>query len=155
MKQKIIRGKRILLADDNVIVREVLCRILELDDHSVTEANNGAEALDLFIKGQFDLVVTDLEMPVMRGDELAVWIRQLVPRQPILMITAYENRRADSENPVDSVLHKPFTRDALRDAIASLLSNWEDPANKQESDRLPGKHRDFARSGLYCSPDRS
>jgi two-component system, cell cycle response regulator CpdR len=123
MEQKIIRGKRILLVDDEPSVREAFRMMLEFDGHSVTEANNGAEALDLFTKGQFDLVTTDLEMPVMKGNELAVGIKNLAPKQPILMITAYEKELGDSENPVDSILNKPFTLNNLRGAIAKLLSN--------------------------------
>ena len=95
--------------------------MLEIDDHTVTEASNGAEALDLFTKGQFDLVTTDFDMPVMKGNVLAVRIKKLAPKQPILMITAYEKKLGDSENPVDSILNKPFTLDNLRGAIAKLL----------------------------------
>ena len=123
MKQKIIRGKRILLVDDEPSVRGSVRMLLELDDHTVTEAENGAGALDLFAKGQFDLVTTDLEMPVMKGNELAVRIKNLAPTQPILMVTAYEKELGDSENPVDCILNKPFALDSLRGAIAKLLSN--------------------------------
>jgi len=123
MEQCIIRGKRILLVDDEPSVRESFRMLLEVDDHAVTEANNGAEAMDLFTKGQFDLVVTDFEMPVMKGDELAVRIKRLAPEQPILMITAYGKELGDPENPVDSVLKKPFTLASLRGAMAGLLSN--------------------------------
>jgi CheY-like chemotaxis protein len=123
MEQKIIRGKRILLVDDQPSVREALRMMLKFDGHSVTEANDGAEALVLFTKGQFGLVTTDFEMPVMKGNELAVRIKKLAPKQPILMVTAYEKRLGDSENPVDGILDKPFTMDKLRGAIAKLLSN--------------------------------
>lgn len=97
--------------------------MLEIDGHFVTEANNGAEALDKFNWGQFDLVTTDFDMPVMKGNALAVRIKQLAPKQPILMITAYEKKLGDAQNPVDSILNKPFTLDSLRGAIAQLLSN--------------------------------
>ena len=123
MKQKIIRGKRILLVDDEPSVRGSFRMLLEFDDHIVTEAENGAEALDLFTKGQFDLVTTDFEMPVMKGNELAVRIKNLAPTQPILMVTAYEKELGDPENPVDCILNKPFALDSLRGAIAKLLSN--------------------------------
>ena len=123
MEQKIIRGKRILLVDDEASVRGSFRMMLEIDDHIVTEANNGAEALDLFTKGQFDLVTTDFEMPFVKGDELALRIKQLAPKQPILMITAYGKDLGDSENPVDSILKKPIKLDDLRRAIAKLLSN--------------------------------
>jgi CheY-like chemotaxis protein len=123
MKQDMICRKRILLVDDEPSVRGAFRMMLEIDDHTVTEASNGAEALDLFTKGQFDLVTTDFDMPVMKGNALAVRIKKLAPNQPILMITAYEKKLGDSENPVDSILNKPFTLDNLRGAIAKLLPN--------------------------------
>lgn len=123
MEQNIIRGKRILLVDDELSVRGSFRMLLEIDDHTVIEANNGAEALDLFTRGQFDLVTTDFEMPVMTGNELAVRIKKLAPRQPILMITAHGKELGDAENPVDSILKKPFTLDNLRGAIAKLLAH--------------------------------
>jgi CheY-like chemotaxis protein len=123
MKQNIICAKRILLVDDESSVRGCFRMILEIDGHTVTEANNGAEALDLFTESRFDLVATDFEMPVMKGNELAVKIKKLAPKQPILMITAHEKELGESENPVDSILNKPFTLQKLREAIAKLLSN--------------------------------
>ena len=123
MKQNIIRGKRILVVDDEPSVRKTFRKLLEYDGHAVTEANDGAEALALFTRGQFDLVTTDFEMPVMKGNELAVRIKHLAPSQPILMITASERGFGGSENPVDSLLEKPFAMADLRSAIAKLLSN--------------------------------
>jgi DNA-binding response OmpR family regulator len=123
MTQNIIRGKRILLVEDEPSVRRSFRMLLEFDGHAVIEARDGAEALDLFARGQFDLVTTDFEMPVMKGNELAVRIKNLAPSQPILMITACETGFGDSENPVDSILNKPFAMDDLRGAIAKLLSN--------------------------------
>ena len=123
MEQKIIRGKRILLVEDEPSVRKAFSMLLKFDGHTVTEANDGAEALDLFTKGQFDLVATDFEMPVMRGNELAVRIKKLAPTQPILMMTAYEKEIGDPENPVDGILTKPFAMGNLRGAIAKILSN--------------------------------
>jgi two-component system, cell cycle response regulator CpdR len=123
MKKNKIRGKRILLVEDEPSVRGALRMMLEIDDHIVTEAKNGAEALELFTKGQFDLVTTDFEMPVMKGNVLAVRIKKLAPKQPILMITAYGKELGDCVNPVDGILNKPFTLDNLRGAIAKLLSN--------------------------------
>jgi two-component system, cell cycle response regulator CpdR len=121
VEQNIICGKRILLVEDEPNVRGSFRMMLEIDGHAVTEASNGAEALDLFTPGQFDLVITDFEMPIMKGNELAVRVKRLAPKQPILMITAYAKELGDSKNPVDGILNKPFTLDDLRGAIAKLL----------------------------------
>jgi CheY-like chemotaxis protein len=120
-EDRIVR-KRILLVDDDGLVRELIGRLLSRDEHTVVEANNGVEAFSFFTKGQFDLVMTDFEIPFMKGNELAARIKQLAPHQPILMITAYGKRRGP-DNPVDAVLHKPVDLDQLRRAMAGLLSN--------------------------------
>ena len=114
--------KRILLVDDQQPVREAIRLLLGLNEHKVVEASSGAEALELFRRDCFDLVITDFEMPRMKGNELATRIKQLVPAQPIIMITAYAEQLGDSNNPVDAILTKPFQLDDLRQAMARLLS---------------------------------
>lgn len=116
-----VTGKRILLADDQPEVRETLRLLLGLDDHTVVEAENGAEALALFVPEQFDLVITDYAMPEMKGDELASGIKRLAPTQPILMITGSAHNLPAQKNPADALLNKPFTLAALRESIAGVL----------------------------------
>ena len=123
--QMALCGKRILLVDDERTFRETVRSLLDNDDHIVVEANNGAEALALFAKGRFDLVLVDWEMPFIQGNELAAQIRQLAPDQPILMITGYP-RRPGRTNPVDAVLCKPFNLKHLRTAMAALLQKPSD-----------------------------
>jgi CheY-like chemotaxis protein len=113
--------KRILLVDDQQTVREAIMLVLGLDGHTVIEAENGAAALELFMRDRFDLVITDFEMPVMKGNELAVRIKKLSPSQPVLMMTAYTERFRDSDNPVDGILGKPFDFKDLRQVMAELL----------------------------------
>jgi CheY-like chemotaxis protein len=122
MKQRRVFGKRILVADDEPLVREALRQLLRLDDHSVTDAANGLEALDLFRRSPpFDLVITDYTMPGMNGAELVAKLKQLSPHQPILMITAYNPELGAVGHPADLVLRKPFTLEDLHAAIAQLL----------------------------------
>lgn len=121
MEQKRILGKRILIADDEPAVRDALRLLLQVDEHHISEATNGREALNAFARQRFDLVITDMEMPVMKGNELAVSIKRLAPSQPILMITAYAERLGCAGNPVDGLLNKPFTFADLRAAIAQLV----------------------------------
>jgi len=118
-------GKRILLVDDERSVRETVRSLLCHDEHEVVEANNGAEALRLFAQDQFDIVLTDLRMPFVEGDELAVKIRELSPRQPILMITGHPHKPSRA-NPVDAVLYKPFGIVELRLMIAKLIQKLDD-----------------------------
>jgi CheY-like chemotaxis protein len=97
---------------------------LSIDAYSVVEANNGAEALGLFRNGGFDLVMLDLEMPFLKGDELARGIKKLAPRQPILMVTGHDTRPS-LQNPVDALLRKPVVLTQLREVMASLLAGTE------------------------------
>jgi len=114
-------GKRILLADDQPEVRETVKLLLGMDDHTVAEAANGQEALQLFARGHFDLVITDYAMPVMRGDELASNIKHVAPSQPILMITGSGEQSDEITASVDAFLCKPFGFEDLRRAIAELV----------------------------------
>jgi CheY-like chemotaxis protein len=113
--------KRILLAEDQPEVRETVKLLLGMDGHAVTEAGDGREALASFRHGQFDLVITDYAMPLMRGDELAASIKQLAPEQPILMITGSVEKFGLPESTVDVLLHKPFALEDLRQAVTQAL----------------------------------
>jgi len=123
------RGKRILVVDDERAVRETLRVVLRFEGHTVVEAANGREACLLYCPGDFDLVITDYNMPEMKGDELARTIKCLVPSQPILMLTAHAAEVCGHENPVDAVLEKPFSLAALRQMI-SVLPKTGEPAAK-------------------------
>jgi len=112
--------KRILLVEDEGSVREVLRELLRCDQHTVVEANNGAEALGIFAQNSFDLVLTDCIMPFVSGPELAVQIKRQMPTQPVLMITGYEIKSGRA-NPVDGILQKPFDLHQLRSALTSVL----------------------------------
>jgi CheY-like chemotaxis protein len=116
-----VSGKRILLADDQQEVREMTALMLGMDEHIVTEAGNGQEALDLFAPERFDLVITDYIMPLMKGDELARNIKRLAPSEPVLMITGSAGELDGIRGSVDAVLNKPFVFADLRQAVAQLL----------------------------------
>jgi YesN/AraC family two-component response regulator len=116
-----VQGKRILLVEDERAVREALRLLLCKDAHIVVEANNGAEAFALFVGSKFDLVMTDFEMPFVKGDELATKIKRVAPQQPILMVTAFDHR-PNFQNPVDAVMKKPLDCARLRETMNTLLS---------------------------------
>ncbi len=119
---KSLEAVRILVVEDEPPLRACLRMMLELAGHQVTEAGNGAEGLNLFRKGEFDLVITDFEMPVMQGNTLAIGIKLQAPAVPILMITGSEQARRDATNPVDALLSKPCTVSDLHGAVQQLLS---------------------------------
>jgi CheY-like chemotaxis protein len=121
MKPSSNTGKRILLVDDEHFVRVTMRLLLAVDKHTVVEAENGQQALELYAKEKFDLVITDLDMPEMRGDKLAEAIRVLSPTQPIILITAYLRTLQQDQAHANLVLEKPFESKALREAISKLV----------------------------------
>jgi CheY-like chemotaxis protein len=122
MAQSRVVGKRILLVEDERWVRECIKRLLWVDEHAVTEAANGVEACEKLEQAEFDVVITDFDMPKMAGDALVIQIRARSPAQPIVMITGCAERFRGKENPADAVLSKPFGIEELRRTLSELLS---------------------------------
>jgi CheY-like chemotaxis protein len=119
-------GVKILLVDDELMLRDTVQRLLEFCGHEVETAANGEAALALLAEHSYDIVITDFSMPGMQGDQLAARIRQQWPRQAIIMATAFvEEYRVFGDNPrlVDALLFKPFTLKDLRDTIELVLLN--------------------------------
>jgi CheY-like chemotaxis protein len=116
-------ARRILVVDDEPLVCDSVKRMLMSYGHSVETATSGEQALDIFEKSRFDLVIIDYLMPVMRGDKLAVILRERVASQPIIMISASGDmlRTEKSLEGVDFIISKPFQLEELREAIAKFL----------------------------------
>ena len=99
--------------------------MLAFDGHVVETASSGEDALAIFEREKFDLVITDFAMPSMKGDELAAAIKARNPNQPVVMITAYAEMLQNSASPmkgVDFLISKPFLLENLREAIAKTFS---------------------------------
>ncbi len=80
---------RILVVDDEKIIRESMSFILNKEGYSVVEASNGSEAYQKLLEDTFDLLITDLEMPEMKGIELLDKAMHLSPQTSVVLITAY------------------------------------------------------------------
>ena len=117
---------RILVVDDEEAVRSLIARGLALDGHSVEMAGDGAEALEVITacEGRFDLVLSDIRMPLMDGIAMALAAKRDFPDLVILLMTGYaeQRERAKSlENIVIDVLTKPFGLAELRSTVARVL----------------------------------
>ncbi|KAB2653668.1 MAG: response regulator [Verrucomicrobia bacterium] len=120
MSRPPIAPRHILVVDDEPYVCDAVRMMLAFDGHVVETAANGKEALGIFNKSKFDLVITDYAMPGMKGDELAASIKVISPTQPVVLITAYAEMLKSGENPltgVDLIISKPFLLENLREAI--------------------------------------
>jgi PAS domain S-box-containing protein len=111
---------RILVVDDNSAVRTITAIMIRTLGHDVIEAAGGQDALDLLEKDrQFDLLIVDLAMPNMHGDEFAARAREVVPGVPTLFVTGYaEPGRLRTGG---DVLKKPFRRTQLAEKLRYIL----------------------------------
>lgn len=117
----------ILVVDDEPSVRRGIKLLLKHDGHEVSEAESGEAALAQFAGGKFDLVITDFLMPGMRGEELVTRIRQLAPKQPIIMASGFvEESQAGPAGQADAFLQKPFSLESLRKAVDQVVHRGED-----------------------------
>jgi CheY-like chemotaxis protein len=123
MKAPCFPQRRILVVDDEPFVCDAVKMMLAFDGHSVETASCAKDALAIFDKAKFDLVITDFAMPAMKGDELAMAIKARNPRQPVVMITAYAEMLQSTRNSipgVDFIISKPFLLENLREAISRV-----------------------------------
>lgn len=117
-----------LIVDDNRLIREVYRALLELDGFSVVEATNGAEALIWCLRETVDIILLDLEMPVLDGwSFLEYRLRQPKIREiPVLVVTSRAETAALRQDlrqlRADRLVHKPVLRDDLISAVRELLA---------------------------------
>lgn len=116
----VLSGARVLVVDDEPMVRSVLTRLLELSKHDVAQAGSGPEALAILEEQSFDVVFTDQGMPDMNGRQLARMIRDRFVNLPIILLTG-DTEAGIADDTIDLVLTKPFKRNDLDSAISQLL----------------------------------
>jgi two-component system chemotaxis response regulator CheY len=123
-----IQKVRVLLVDDSRLARNHIKRVLEnMGIEHITEAENGAHALTFLKENEFDLVVTDYNMPEMDGRELSEYIRYnpATTHIPIIMVTSESSDSANMTNiqqtGVNALCDKPFESDEVREILSRLL----------------------------------
>ncbi len=118
---------RILVAEDEEPLRAMLVRAFQ-GQHSVVAAADGAEALDTLTaaNGEFDLLLTDIRMPLMDGIALALAAARDYPRLVILMMTGFADQRERAHG-LDALIHdvitKPFSLADIRSAVEGALAS--------------------------------
>ncbi len=118
---------RILIADDEESMRRLVARAIAMDGHETVTAEDGAEALEILSRepGSFDLLLTDIQMPVMDGIALALAAARDFPDLTILLMTGYaaqRERASGLEAIVHDVVTKPFSVAEIRAAVAGALA---------------------------------
>ncbi|GAB4487342.1 MAG: hypothetical protein OHK006_16270 [Thermodesulfovibrionales bacterium] len=117
---------RILVIDDEDIVRISCRRTLVPEGYELREARNGIEGIEILGKESFDLVLTDLKMPDMDGIEVLEKAKQIAPQTEVVIVTGYQT----VETAVKSIklgaydyIEKPFTPDSLLAVVAKAMAH--------------------------------
>jgi len=126
---------RILIVDDSAPTRRFIHRVAELTGlpfHSFAEAGNGAEALDQLASDDFDLILIDINMPVMNGEEFLRALRATPGYEQIPVVAISTDATVDRISRMRSLgangyITKPFTPEALRDQLERILRQGETP----------------------------
>ena len=118
---------RVLIAEDDEPIRAMIARALLENGHDVVTANNGAAALEILARerGRFDLLLTDITMPVMDGVALALATGRDYPDVTILLMTGYADQRERAHG-LDALIHdvitKPLSVATIRSAVDEALA---------------------------------
>jgi two-component system, cell cycle response regulator CpdR len=120
---------RVLLAEDEDAVRALVRRALEMDGHAVVEAEDGGIALEVMNaeQGSFDLLLSDIRMPMMDGIALALAVARDHPQVPILLMTGYAEQRERAnglDSLIDDVISKPFSLADIRSIVGKTLAKY-------------------------------
>lgn len=125
------RPLRVLLVEDDPNVREVVGEYLRRDQHEVSVAESGREGLEMFDGGGFDLVVTDLALEEMNGEQLAAAIKERAADCPVILLTGFADTLLDrGEKPAgfDAILRKPLLPGDLWRAMAQVMAGGKEQA---------------------------
>lgn len=116
---------RILIADDDAVIREGLRRILSKEGFNVETVSNGHAALQRLDQQRFKLLITDLKMPGKSGLEVLESVRKCQPELPVILITGYaaiDNAVEAMKNGATDYLAKPFNNDEIIDKVKKALA---------------------------------
>jgi len=115
--------KSVLVVDDEEIIRDFLFEVLN-DDFEVSTASDGDEAINMIKESNFDLVITDLKMPRVSGDEVVKFARQTDPDAKVIVITGYSSLYSVSKSAnhgASAFLSKPFSIKELMQTVSDCL----------------------------------
>lgn len=121
-----VAEKSILVVDDEEVMREFLADVLE--DFTVIKAADGDEAIEKLKEKKFDLIITDMKMPRVSGEEVVRFARETYPDAKIIVISGYSSLFSVSntlEYGVCAFLAKPFTIKQIRTEVEKSLESKE------------------------------
>jgi len=117
--------KRILVVDDDESIRGIVSQMISVLGYEVVSADSGENGLNLFLKNRFDLVITDLDMPGMKGLDLAGLIKKKSPYTLVILMTGQDKELIQTkirDSSVDHALFKPFGLMEFEETLQGLLN---------------------------------
>lgn len=121
---------KILWAEDEDTLREVMCELIRSEGHQCTPAEDGLKAQELLKKEKFDLLITDFNMPHVDGAELLFWCRKNNLHMPVIFVTATVDRLPVEDLVLQdcccSIVNKPFSIETLLEEIEKARARNHD-----------------------------
>lgn len=116
--------RKILVVDDDPVIRDMMADILEFEGYTISVARNGSEALQLLRSDENYLVFLDIMMPAMSGKELCAVLEadtHLRKRHIIVLMSAMDNLEEAASLQVDAILQKPFVVEDVIDILEPYM----------------------------------
>ncbi len=141
-----MKNNRLLIIDDEAVIRDGLKRVLEGEAFAVESCSSGFNAIAIMQQREFDLIITDLKMPGMSGIEVLKSVRTLQPHIPVILITGYASVDTAVEamkNGASDYITKPFTPDVLLEKVRTVLNQRSVPLDDIRLNDEVSQHHGF------------
>jgi two-component system response regulator AtoC len=135
---------KILIVDDEPLIRDSLFEIMKIDGYKVQTAQNGEDALELLKKSSVDIVVTDLKLPKMSGVELLEGVKKLRPETEVILITGYGSIESAVDAMKKGAFHyvtKPINDQEIKIIISKIVDRMEILTENRELKEIIAKER--------------
>lgn len=116
--------KKVLVVDDDEVIRDLLINFLTFSGYEGVGAANGQKALEIVLADPPDMIITDIHMPLMNGFQLLRAVKRINPDLPVVFITGFAHFRrffADKTARADGFLEKPFSLEAIDSLVKKFL----------------------------------
>ena len=125
----------VLVADDDLMIRKMIIKVLEREGFRVEEARDGAEAIEHLRDREYRVVLLDMMMPRIDGLAVLDWLRQHRPEQiaRVIVLTAFTRKVAESAEAQCAVIYKPFDLQELVEKVRSCASGHEPCATPSQA----------------------
>jgi two-component system KDP operon response regulator KdpE len=118
-----VANRRVLVVEDEPELREVVCAVLEDEGYTVVAASDGRQAVDMACENVPDLIILDMGLPILSGEEVASTLREKLAKPPPILVMSAAGTVAERARRIGAAnyIPKPFELDDLTDAVHNLL----------------------------------